>query len=432
MNKRKKINISYIDPSSLSPAAYNPRNSEKVAMEKLTESIKRFGMVDPLIVNGAPFRKNILLGGHMRLAVIKQLGIDKVPVVYINIPDIKKEKELNLRLNRNTGSWDYDLLNFVDVDMLVDIGFDDNELVSIWDEALSREDDKFDAEEALKKIKEPKTKQGNIYRLGDHILGCGNSTDSSFIDALVGNSKVDMVYLDPPYNISLDYNKGIGGKGSYGGTYTKDNKSRKEYSSFLKDSLSNTINHVSGDCHVFCYCDEKYIGLLQDLYQKLGITNRRVCLWIKNNQNLTPQVAFNKVYEPCVYGTIGKPYLSNSLHNLSEVLNKEIGSGNELQDDIYDLLNIWLVKRLSTQNYSHPTEKPPTLHEKPLRRCTKPEDMVLDTFGGSGSTLIACQQLKRKCIISEIEPIFCDLIISRFEKLTGVKVELTNTLERSR
>ena len=120
---------------------------------------------------------------------------------------------------------------------------------------------------------------------------------------------------------------------------------------------------------------------------------------------------------------MGKPYLSKSLTNISEVLNKEVGSGNRLHDDIYDLLNIWLSKRLPAAGYEHPTEKPPTLHERPLRRCTKIGDNVLDLFGGSGSTLIASEQLKRKCFMAESEPIFCDLIIRRYKQLTGKEVE---------
>ena len=224
MNDSKKLNISYVEASTLSPAQYNPRKWDKAALGKLIESVKRFGLVDPLIVNRAPNRKNVLIGGHMRLAAIKKLGVGKIPIIYLNIPDINKEKELNLRLNRNQGEWDYDLLKSFDVDILQNIGFDDSDLEAIWDEALSVEDDGFDTEKELKKIKKPKTKLGDIYRLGEHILGCGDATDDTFIDTLVGSSKIDMAYLDPPYNLFLDYNKGIGGEGSYGGTY-KDNKS---------------------------------------------------------------------------------------------------------------------------------------------------------------------------------------------------------------
>ena len=109
---------------------------------------------------------------------------------------------------------------------------------------------------------------------------------------------------------------------------------------------------------------------------------------------------------------------------MTEILNKEIGSGNRAVDDILDGLDIWLARRIHNSLYEHPTEKPPTLHEKPLRRCTKPGDVVLDLFGGSGSTLIACEQLKRRAFLCEVEPIFCDLIIRRFEALTGTKASL--------
>ena len=137
-------------------------------------------------------------------------------------------------------------------------------------------------------------------------------------------------------------------------------------------------------------------------------------------------MAFNKVYEPCVYGTIGKPYLTRSITNISEVLNKDIDSGNRMAGDIYDMFSIWLAKRLPTQNYEHATEKPPSLHERPIRRCTKIEDTILDLFGGSGSTLIAAHQLKRKCVMVELEPIFCDLIIRRYKNLTKGSVEREN------
>jgi DNA modification methylase len=139
---------------------------------------------------------------------------------------------------------------------------------------------------------------------------------------------------------------------------------------------------------------------------------------------VTLEVAFSKCYEPCVYGIRGKPYLNKSIRNVTEILNKEIGSGNRAVDDILDHLDIWLAHRIHNSQYEHPTEKPPTLHEKPLRRCTKPGDTVLDLFGGSGSTLITCEHLKRRAFLMEVEPIFCDLIIRRFEALTGAKASL--------
>lgn len=415
--------IVYVLTSELRPADYNPRKWDEVAAKQLTESIKRFGLIDPIIVNGASNRKNIVIGGHFRLEMAKRLGIESVPVVYVNIPNIQKEKELNLRLNRNTGEWDFELLKSFDVELLLDVGFDDGNLSHIWDENLGVENDDFDVKKELEKIKEPKSKLGNIYQLGSHRLICGDATNSEVIKKLTQDDKVSMLYCDPPYNISLDYSNGIGTKGKYGGK-TNDKKSEEEYKAFLKKTLENGLLTALPDAHIFYWCDENYIGIVQELYRKLGITNKRVCLWIKNNQNVTPQTAFNKVYEPCVYGIRGNPYLSESVKNLNEVLNKEVGTGNRLTDDILDLFNIWLAKRLPAQEYEHPTEKPPTLHEKALRRCTKAGDIVLDVFGGSGSTLIACEQLKRRAYLCEIEPIFCDLIIKRFEKLTGKEAKL--------
>lgn len=411
------VKIQYVDALKLRPAEYNPRKWDEAAIKHLTESIKRFGLVDPIIVNGAKERFNIVIGGHFRLKVAKDLEYKEVPAVYVNIPNIEKEKELNLRLNRNTGDWDFELLKNFEIDTLLDVGFED-ELSAIWDENLSVEDDNFDFEKEIEKIKTPKTKPGDLIKLGNNLLLCGDSTKLEDVRRLVGKEKIDMVYCDSPYNISLDYNKGIGGKARYGGK-TNDKKSDSEYKEFLKKTLENALAVSKPDFHIFYYCDESNIWLIQMLYQELGIDNRRVCLWVKNSQNPTPQIAFNKAYEPCVYGTRGAPYLANNVTNLNEILNREVGTGNRLPDDILDLFNIWLVKRLPGQDYEHPTQKPPSLHEKAFRRCTKPGDTVLDLFGGSGSTLISCEQLKRRAFLCEIEPIFCDVIINRFKKLTG-------------
>ena len=421
--QKTKLNIEYVDTSSLVPASYNPRTWDDKSFEKLTESIKLFGLVDPLVVNSYPDRKNAIIGGHFRYEVAKRLGIKEVPVVYVNIPDIEKEKELNLRLNRNTGQWDWETLKSFDTSLLLDIGFDEADLANIWNENLSVEDDEFNIQKEIPNIKEINTKPGYIYRLGSHILGCGDATDTNFIDKLIASYQIDMIYTDPPFNIGLDYSSGIGAKAKYGGYLTNDNKTLGEYRKFLTTAISNALTKIKNDAHIFCYCDESYIGLLQQIYKELGIDAKRVCIWIKNNQNATPSVAFNKCYEACVYGTIGKPYLLDKLANLTEVLNKEVGSGNRSIDDIYDIFNIWLVRRLPTSSYEHPTEKPSTLHEKALRRCSRIGDRILDLFGGSGSTLIACEMLKRKCITAEIEPVFCDLIIARYKNLTGKEAE---------
>ena len=139
---------------------------------------------------------------------------------------------------------------------------------------------------------------------------------------------------------------------------------------------------------------------------------------MKNNFDPTPQVAFNKVIELCVYGTRGTPPLNPALKNLSEVMNKEANSIG-LYDDLMSIVQLWLVKRDATTDYEHPTQKPITLCEKPLKRCSSPGEIILDLFGGSGSTLIAAEQLKRRAFLIEIDPTFCDLIVRRWEHFTG-------------
>ena len=417
------LRIVMVPSAVLVPATYNPRKWDEAALERLIESIQKFGFVDPVITNGAPKRKNVVIGGHMRLEAGKRLGMKTVPVVYVNLPSLKQEKELNLRLNRTTGEWDWEKLKNFEMDLLMDVGFGDSELSSIWDGMLETEDDGFDVDKELETIKKPKTKPGQLIALGQHRLLCGDATNSDDVQKLTGKAKPDMIYLDPPYNINLDYNEGVGHSMRYGGK-TKDNKSHEEYAGFLRSAFQNALIVAKPACHFFCYCDHSYVGLLHSLFTEVGVKPQRTCLWIKNNMNVTLEIAFSKCYEPCVYGIRGKPYLAKNIRNMTELLNKEIGSGNRAVDDILDLLDIWLARRIHNSQYEHPTEKPPTLHEKPLRRCTKPGDIVLDLFGGSGSTLIACEQLKRRAFLCEVEPVFCDLIIRRFEALTGTKASL--------
>lgn len=416
----KQLTIQHIIIKELNPAPYNPRKWNDQSTAQLTESIKRFGLVDPIIVNSATNRTNIVIGGHFRLKVAKDLGFSEVPVVYVDIPDEAKEKELNLRLNRNTGEWDFELLKELDIDLLLDVGFDDTDLADIWNGALETDDDDFDVEKAVKEAAKTDIKLGDLFQLGKHRLICGSSTDAATIKRLVGTLKPTVFYSDPPYNIGLDYNKGVGMNAGYGGQ-TDDNKSDVAYKEFLNQVLAAALPVVDENAHVFMYCDQTYIGLLQSLMVEHGLSNKRVCLWIKNNFNMTPKTAFNKAYEPCVYATRGTPFLSDGNHNLTEILNKDIAVGNRTIDDIVDLFDIWLARRDASGDYQHPTQKPLTLHEKPLKRCTKVGDVVLDVFGGSGSTLMACEQMKRTALLSEIEPVFCQVIIDRWEVLTGQK-----------
>jgi DNA modification methylase len=146
-----------------------------------------------------------------------------------------------------------------------------------------------------------------------------------------------MIYSDPIYNISINYDGGIGGRANYGGN-VNDTRSFDEYKEFLKNSMEAGLAVCHKDTHVFYYCDQIYIGVVQELYRSLGIENKRVCIWLKNIANPVHTVYCNKVYEPAVYGVRGKPYLAESMTDLTEVLNKEFGTGNELLEQVDDFL----------------------------------------------------------------------------------------------
>ena len=300
-------------------------------------------------------------------------------------------------------------------------GFDKDEITDIFTDVLETEDDGFDVEKELKKIKKPKSKLGDLYQLGPHRLLCGDSTVLESVEKVVGEAKIDMVYNDPIYNISLSYEKGIGGTKNYGGS-AKDTRSPEEYETFLHKTIENALVVSKKDAHIFYYCDETYVPLIAKIYATLGIDFKRICIWLKGVANPTPQVAFSKVYEPCVYGVRGKPYLSPNHQNFDEVLNRDIGTGNAMIESVMEMFNVWAVQRLSGKQYEHPTQKPVTLHDKPIRRCTKVGDNILSLFGGSGGELLAAHQLKRTCYMVEMDPVFVDLIIKRFETYTGLKV----------
>ncbi|MFH1252753.1 MAG: DNA methyltransferase [Candidatus Uhrbacteria bacterium] len=416
-NETRRVN-------DLVPFDKNPRTLSPQQTEALKASLQKFNLAEIPAVTPS----GRIAAGHQRVKVLQLLGRGEEEIdVRVSNRELTDEeyKEYLLRSNANHGSWDYDLLKEFDADLLLNIGFDDFDLSNIWDSQLAVEDDDFQIEKELAKIKTTDIKPGDLFSFGLHKLICGDSTDPEIVKKLVGKERPATANIDFVYNISLDYDGGIGGKkGKYGG-HTNDHKSDTEYKKFIKQIIVNALSVMSDNCHFFGWSDQKYIGLFQEIYREVGLENKRVCLWIKNNQNATPQVAFNKCYEPCIYGTKGKPFLSN-IKNFNEIMNPEIGTGNRTLEDILDLLDIWLVKRLPGQQYHHATEKPPSLHEKFLRRCTRPGDIVLDLCAGSGSLAISCEQLKRRAYLCDIEPIFCQLILNRYEDLTGQKAKKLN------
>lgn len=394
----------------------NPRTLSETQLEGLKRSLKKFNVAELPCIN----TDGTLVAGNQRVLALSLLnrGKEEIEVRVPNRPLTEAEfRDYLLTSNRSGGTWDFEKLAAeFDLGELLTAGFDSLDLSNIYDDNLEITDDEFDEEVEIEKAKDTDIKPGDYFALGRHRLLCSNAIDPNSAKKLMGDVRADMVNDDLPFNIGLSYDKGVGNKGKYGGT-TNDSKSDEDYEKFVKSVMQNALSVTKPDAHVMFWCDERYVWLFQKAYRELGIDSKRLCIWIKDNQSPTPKVAFNKVTEFCVYGTIGKPWLNDKVRNLNEIQNKEVTTGNRLTDDILDLFNIWLVKRLPSSEYLHPTQKSPTLHEKALRRCTRPSDVVLDLTAGSGSILSACEQLKRTAYLCEMEPVFCQVIINRFKKL---------------
>lgn len=421
--KKETKQISWTTPTvKLSKIIANDKNARSISPQmrkQLVGSLDTFGYVEPIVVD-LDLR---VISGNQRLGVLAETA-DPEMEIEVRMPSRKlSQKEFDrysLIANRVHGDFDWDKLANFDLDILLESGFDEMDLSNIFDDHLEIEDDDHDLEKELKEVKTTNIKLGEIYQLGNHRLAVGDCRDTALLERLFEGKKVNCVACDNPYNQGLSYRTGAGGKANYANKEpVDDNKSIPEYEAFVRDSMKAIFPHLAKDSHWFWFCSQNYVWLTQKLYMELGITLRRLCSWFKLNGNPTPNVAFNASTESCVYGTIKKPFLSKKVLNLTEILNKEIGVGNRAYDDILDIIDLWIVKRVNGSDQVHACEKPPSLYEKMLRRTTQPADIVYDGFGGSGSSLIACEQLKRICYTVELEPLFAQIIINRYEKLTG-------------
>lgn len=404
----------------LVPAEKNPNVENDSEFKKLKENIKKLGYVEIIV---ADTDGRIAAGNHRWKALMElDMGDAEIDV---RVPDRKLTKEefdrYLISSNSLHGSFDFEVLREYDPDLLLQI-LNDTDLSHAFDDVLETEDDGFDEEAAIAEIKEPTVKRGDCLALGNHVLACIDSTDQAAVRKLVGKEKIALSDIDPPFSIGLRYS---GKNNKYGGA-ERDDRSPEEYRAFIKSLIENAKAVSAKDAHFLMWCDERFVWLLQQLYAECGVKSQRLCLWVKNGVYPTEDIAFGKATEFACYGTTGSPFLNDRIRGLSTILNKEVGNGNRTIEDIIDLFNVWLVKRLPGDEYMHPTQKSPTLHEKILRRCTKPGDAVLDLTTGSGSLMIACEQMKRRAFLAEVDPIFATLIKNRYEQATGNKARKLN------
>lgn len=441
------IKIVQVNVEDLIAADYNPRKWDTAAIAQLKESISKFGLIDPIIVNSATHRFNIILGGHFRLYCAKQIGYKTVPVVYIDVPTLEKEIEINLRLNKNSGAWDFNLLANIDQDLLHMVGFDQTDITKIFDLDEDVEDD-FDLDDELEGNHTPVAKLGDVYQLGEHRLMCGDATNPDHLRELMGGVQADMVFTDPPYNVAYE------GGGNYANTGTpkremikNDKMSSQEFAEFMDKSLKNMMDNCKG---VFYVCmSSKELAALKDAFEKAGGHWQGFIIWVKNTFTLS-RADWQNQYEPILYGWNDKVvnhYFAgfrnegNVWENL-EVFKPEfdgVTTTIKVGDhhvEIYgkvegrickkrEVVDIWREKK-PTKSTEHPTMKPVKLVAKAIRASSLRGGIVLDSFGGSGSTLIACEETGRICRTMELDPQYADVIIHRWEKLTQSKAVKLN------
>ena len=393
------MQIEIADINSIKPYENNPRKLSDTAIEKVAMSLKEYGFRQPIVVD----KDRVIVAGHTRFRASKKLGLKNVP---ISIIDNLTEEQINayrIADNRTAeeSEWDNELLKMEikeleAKDFKLDLlGFNDeqlNDLLFEEKQGLTDEDEVPEAPE------EPISKLGDIWKLGNHRVMCGDSTKSEDFDKLMQNEKANVVYTDPPYNINY-------GNIKHEKFKMRDIKNDSMDKFQYREFCTKFIENLKQRCDGIFYCwgaqgkDGRLLFTILDDY----LHNSTTIMWYKDQFTLG-RGKYHNQYEPCWFGW-----------------NK---SGESFIDD-RKLVNVWNHKRPKKSDL-HPTMKPIELIEIGLTHSTKIDDIVLDCFLGSGSTLIACEKLKRKCYGMELDPKYCDVIIKRWENFTGKKAELEN------
>ena len=429
--------VTYQNVKELNPAPYNPRKWSDDAIAQLTDSIKSFGLVDPILVNGSPDRKNVVIGGHFRLKVAKDLGIKEVPVVYVDIPDIEREKELNVRLNKNLGDWDYELLAEFDETLLSTIGFDSEEIDAIFDLAVD-EPETFDLEKELKKLDISKitVQKGDVYQLGDSRLMCGDSTVEADFDKLMNGEQADMCMTDPPY--ILDYLHAKRGGKPVTGFGAKRNRRYLETDvlpdNFTELWMTNVAKYAKPDYSIIVYENWKNLRVIWAEMEKYWKVKNMIVWHLPNrHQGFAAKYKFFSKHDIAMVGASGDVQYNHDeepdgLQEEYETALYAIGGkpqwegyegGKKYQPT--DFISYMASdEKHSGQGVIFGT-KPIEILVPYIKVLTKRGDLVVEPFCGSGSTLIASTKLKRRCNIMEKSPTYAEVALHRWEKLTGQK-----------
>ena len=384
------LKIEYVSIEELKPYKNNAKIHTTEQIEQIKKSIKDYGMNDPIGV----WKDNTIIEGHGRLEACKQLGYKEVPIIRLENLTDEERKAYTLIHNQTTMNTGFDLellsseLEDITID-LSDYGFEDFKLDEL-------EETKEIVEDEIPEIGEDdvKSKLGDIYKLGNHILMCGDSTNAEDIKKLLNDNKVDLLVTDPPYNINYE------GKTKDKLKIQNDNLSNNEFRDFLIKVFNNANNYIKfgGGFYVW-YASCECVNFYNAITQNGDLEIKQQLIWNKNNMCFGRQ-DYQWKHEPCFYGwKKGATHYFINNRSLTTVLDFK----KEIRNDL------------------HPTMKPVELIAFQINNSSRENEIVLDLFGGSGTTLIACEQTNRQCRMMEYDPKYVDVIIKRWETFTGNK-----------
>jgi len=382
----------YIPVGKIKPNPQNPRVIKDEAFKRLCASIREdrdYFEARPILVN----KDMVIFAGNQRYRAAVEIGMKEVPVIVMDTPELEAKRML--RDNISAGDWDMDILaNDFDADFLRKVGFSDDELGEMGQGEALLDEDKLD--EVPDKPETAITKPGDLWLLGNHRLLCADSTSDAAIARLMDGGKADMIFTDPPYGIAYV------GKTKKRLTIQNDAMSDTDFSAFLGKAFGAMRKVCDGGAPYYvCHADGKTMLFRQALMDS-GFEVKQTVIWAKQSFVLGRQ-DYQWQHEPILYG-----WVAGASH-------KWYGGRAET--------TVWEIDR-PTRSEEHPTMKPVELCARAIRNSSRKGDTVLDLFGGSGSTLIACEHTGRKACLCEIDPLYTDVIVKRWEQATGRKAEV--------
>ena len=435
----KNLEIDYVPITSLKPCEYNPRKWNAEARKGLTESLDEFGFVQPLVVNVAPKRKGVVIGGNFKLDIAKKKGVATVPVVWVNIPNLDREKELNLRLNKAQGEFDFELLASFDENFLKDVGFSSEELDSIFEADETPE--QFDLVKELAKldITNVEIKKGDVYEWPDGSrLACGDSTVAEDMQALMGDAKADLCLTDPPYRLNYLKGKKKNGKPVEGFGAKRDRKYLETDilpENFTELWMSNVAAAAKDDFHIIVYENWKNLReIWGEMEKHWKVKNMLVWHLPNRTQGFSAKYKFFSKHDIAMVGSSPKARGVNA------------ATEEELLQNEYETALYAIQGKPHWEGYKKGKKYQPTdfieyvasdakssgqgvvFGTKPLeilipyvKVLTKRGDLVIEPFGGSGSSGAAAITMKRRCYTMEKVPAYAEIIRRRWSKLLGQK-----------